>query len=285
MIDNFIVVVGFPKCGTTALAEMLRMGLRCDYLFGVKEPNIFGSGLVKWESAARRRTDFYSINRDDRTVIDATPSYIFDPSALKEIKAVKAKKKTIIALVRDPFDFISSYHSEMIFNGNVVATNIQDHVRGKKSILQSLISCFKDIDPKIIDYEFLLDWEIHLTTARNTLQAENFHIFNIDRIPIEQIASEVMKQNFIDPAKNLKPMRLNQRFETTKSSHFIQLAKVLIIKIKERLLPNIRLGLGRKFLEIGVKRGGSREIGDETDLPQCLRKKIESARYYLKGLE
>jgi hypothetical protein len=114
-------VIGHPKCGTTALYEMLKRHPQI-YMPEVKEPQFFASDL--WLQRPRSSTtpetyeDYLALfdgARPEQLVGDASTRHIWSPTAAARIAEVQPAAR-IIALLREPTSFLRSLHLQLLQN-------------------------------------------------------------------------------------------------------------------------------------------------------------------------
>jgi hypothetical protein len=127
-------IVGHAKCGTTALYEMLRRHPEI-YMSAVKEPYYFAvdhphprrnSRRRRWttldQTGTRAETfDEYLSLFEDATpgqrVGEASTHYLWWPSAPARIAAAQPQAR-IVAILREPADFLRSLHLQLSQNGH-----------------------------------------------------------------------------------------------------------------------------------------------------------------------
>jgi hypothetical protein len=116
-------VIGHPKCGTTALYEMLK-GHPQIFLPAQKEPQFFAADL--WDAS---RTDLvragphtideylalFAAAAPGQLAGDASTRHIWSPTAAQRIAAVRPDAR-IIALLREPASFLRSLHLQLLQN-------------------------------------------------------------------------------------------------------------------------------------------------------------------------
>jgi hypothetical protein len=109
-------IVGHPKCGTTALFEMLRRHPQIH--LPVKEPWYFVAERSdpRGDGAAPTLEEYLALFADaapGQLVGEATPSYLRSPSAASRIAALQPGAR-IIALLREPASFLRSFHMQSL---------------------------------------------------------------------------------------------------------------------------------------------------------------------------
>jgi sulfotransferase family protein len=115
-------VVGHPKCGTTALARMLKR--HPQIYMPVKEPRFFAPELRSRirRPRSRRRADtlegylsLFAGARPDQRIGEATPSYLRSTGAATRIAQLQPDAR-IIAVFREPVSFLRSFHLQLVHN-------------------------------------------------------------------------------------------------------------------------------------------------------------------------
>jgi hypothetical protein len=113
-------IVGHPKCGTTALYEMLRRHPQI-YMPDGKEPWFFATELHERPpprpegipaTLAEYRALFNSASADQR-VGEATPMYLWSHSAAERIADVQPDAR-FVAILREPVSFLRSLHLQFV---------------------------------------------------------------------------------------------------------------------------------------------------------------------------
>ncbi len=114
-------IVGHPKCGTSALHQMLKQHPQIH--MPVKEPRYFSpSKPARSEANAAKQPHtlegyvaLFAGARPDQRIGEATPSYLLSGSAASRIADVQPDAR-IIAIVREPVSFLRSYHLQAVQN-------------------------------------------------------------------------------------------------------------------------------------------------------------------------
>ena len=121
-----LFIVGAPKCGTTTLYNALKQNpdiLMCEE----KEPHFFCNDLKisKYKSIIEYEKLFNSSNYNCKKIIgEASATYLFSKVALKNIKKYNPDAK-IIVCIRNPIEFVYSFHNQMIRAGQENITNFE----------------------------------------------------------------------------------------------------------------------------------------------------------------
>jgi hypothetical protein len=128
-------IVGHPKCGTTALHEMLKRHPQI-FMSEPKEPRFLASDLRdRFEIPATKtipRTldqylDLFDRAGPDQRAGEASPTYLSSRTAASAIAELQPRAR-IIALLREPSSFLHSLHLQFI----------QTHVENEKSLRKAL---------------------------------------------------------------------------------------------------------------------------------------------------
>lgn len=128
-------IVGHPKCGTTALYEMLR-GHPQIFMPDLKEPWFFASDMHPRFPPPRagvtpRTLEEYLVlfdaARPDQRVGEASSSYLLSRTAAAHIAELRPDAK-IIAILREPASFLRSLHQQLL----------RTHVESKKSLARAI---------------------------------------------------------------------------------------------------------------------------------------------------
>lgn len=111
------LIVGAPRCGTTALSQFLSQHPALCHSY-VKEPHYFGSDL---DTRRGFHTDeeYLTLFQDadpDQICGEASTWYLYSQCAAEEIHAFNPAAKIIIML-RNPADMLYSWHGHMVLRG------------------------------------------------------------------------------------------------------------------------------------------------------------------------
>jgi Sulfotransferase domain len=115
-------IVGHPKCGTTALYEMLNS--HPQIFIPAKEPRFFAQELrsrsrrIAPSNAPSTLDDYLSLFTPaglDRRAGEATPMYLRSRTAARLIAQVQPDAR-IIAILREPARFLRSFHLQCAYN-------------------------------------------------------------------------------------------------------------------------------------------------------------------------
>ena len=106
-----LFIVGFAKCGTTALHEYLSTHPNVHPSFP-KEPHFFIEQMWR-KSPARTEAEylrfFAGASKDARVFLDSSAVHIYSPQALRKIHEFNPAAR-IIVMVRNPVNMLASFH-------------------------------------------------------------------------------------------------------------------------------------------------------------------------------
>jgi hypothetical protein len=126
-------IVGHPKCGTTALYEMLR-GHPQIYMPDVKETRFFAPELHPGSHKSRLHPEtiedylaLFAGAEPQQRLGEASPSYLRSHSAAARIAELQPDAR-IIAILREPADFLRSLHMELL----------RDHVETEPDLAKAM---------------------------------------------------------------------------------------------------------------------------------------------------
>lgn len=128
-------IVGNPKCGTTALYEMLRRHPQI-YMPDLKEPWFFANDMryrfkpPRSASPPETLEDYLSLfdaAGPEQRIGEASSSYLWSSTAARRIADLRPDAR-IIAILREPASFLRSLHLQLL----------QTHVETKKDLGQAL---------------------------------------------------------------------------------------------------------------------------------------------------
>lgn len=116
VIPNFLIV-GAPKCGTTALSEYLRLHPNI-FLSDAKEPHYFADDFVGHRSIASldQYLSLFAARAVSQTVVgEASVWYLYSKTAVRNINRYNVNAK-IIVMLRNPVELVQSLHSQLIYS-------------------------------------------------------------------------------------------------------------------------------------------------------------------------
>jgi hypothetical protein len=118
------IIVGAPKCGTTALDYFLNQ--HPSIFMAKKELHYFGSdlGMIQDELTQKEYLAYFNKAHNDQIKGESSVWYLYSKLAAKEIKEFNPTCKIII-LLRKPSEMIPSLHSQYIYNNDEKEENFE----------------------------------------------------------------------------------------------------------------------------------------------------------------
>jgi hypothetical protein len=117
-IPDFFIV-GHPKCGTTALYEMLRghpqihMPVKEPWFFVPERTRSSDGGAARSPEELEEYLSLFEGAEPGQRIGEATPSYLRSRTAAREISEV-APDARIVAILREPASFLRSFHLQSV---------------------------------------------------------------------------------------------------------------------------------------------------------------------------
>jgi len=124
-------VVGHPKCGTSAMCQMLKRSP--EIFIGLKEPGFFvpesriGAGTGKRPRTLDAYLALYEDAAPGQLAGDATPWYLATATAAAEIAELQPSAR-VVAIFREPASFLRSLHAQ----------HVQDQIETETDLLKAL---------------------------------------------------------------------------------------------------------------------------------------------------
>jgi hypothetical protein len=187
MMPPDFLVVGAPKCGTTALCDFL--GQHPDvFVAPRKEMHYFGADLV-WPN--RPDLDEYLAQfhgrGSARVAGEASVYYLYSQSAAREIHALNPRMR-ILVLLRNPVDVICSLHWQVLFNMQEDIADFElalaaEPARRRGENLPAL--CTK---PQQLYYRAAIDFADQLGRYLDVFGAQQVHVILHDDLLREPLA-------------------------------------------------------------------------------------------------
>lgn len=191
--QQFVCVVGAPRCGTTTIARMLRDHPAVSFS-SVKEPHYFSqfdlNGLdpdALREAVRAEYLDRYFARIDpaSTTIVEGSVSYLYTPERLLPVLRLWPDAKFIIA-VRDPLELLPSLHQRLSYQGDETAPDletawhlIEDRRAGRKIPR----TC---VEPRQLIYDEVASLGKHVARFFDVLGRERCHIVVFDDLKADQ---------------------------------------------------------------------------------------------------
>ncbi|MDD9350107.1 sulfotransferase, partial [Mumia sp.] len=119
-------VVGHPKCGTSAMYEMLRQHPQV-FMSPIKEPRFFNDDLhvpTETRMTESEYLDMFGGALPAQRLGEASPGYLRSHVAPRRIAAANPDAR-IVAILREPASFINSLHLQGMRNGRILTRDLR----------------------------------------------------------------------------------------------------------------------------------------------------------------
>ncbi len=214
-------IVGHPKCGTTALYEMLKAHPQI-YMSELKEPRFFAPDLrVRFLRGALERGEPPAIPqtleeylslfvpaRPEQRIGEASPSYLMS-SVAAELIAQAQPRARIIAILREPVGFLRSLQLELV----------QNHVESERDFAAAMANeqlgplgvGSSDYAPPIRRYSDRIRYVEQLIRYRAAFPAEQILVLIYDDFKRNNrgTVGRVLRFLDVDDTVALEPVRAN----------------------------------------------------------------------------
>lgn len=188
-----VFIVGAPRCGTSSLWRLFRQ--HPDVRFSsVKEPHFFSrfdfAGIGHEELSALVEQNyierFYGSERDDRLLMEASPTYLYAPERMRPVLELWPDAKFIIAL-RDPLSMIPSLHSRLLMTGDETVSDLSrawDLIPERREGRSIPRSC---IDARFLRYDEAARFATHLRNFRAAVGEQRCHVVLLDDLSSDPV--------------------------------------------------------------------------------------------------
>ena len=214
-------IVGHPKCGTTALYEMLKTHPRI-YMPDCKEPRYFAPDLrVRFLRGALERGErpsipqtlveylsLFELAAPEQHVGEASPSYLMSTDAAELIAKAQPRAR-IVAILREPVAFLRSLQLELV----------QNHVESERDFAKAMAKeqlgplniGGRDYAPSIRRYSDRIRYVEQLSRFRAAFPAEQMLVLIYDDFKRDNRATveRVLRFLEVDDTVELEPIRAN----------------------------------------------------------------------------
>lgn len=191
LYDNeWLILGGTPKCGTTSLAEYLGY---CDEICvsSPKEPFHFGSDFTKLSTyiGSEDISRFFSHMKNEKILCDASTGYIYSEQSLLDIKS-KLQKVKLVFVFRNPFEVLPAWYDELIYSFNEDANSLSEAIE-----LEKIRNNGSNIPPSnkaeiFLQYSKVIAYGTNLDFAFRTFGKDNIHVI---------LFEDLISGRFIEP--------------------------------------------------------------------------------------
>ena len=191
--QQFVCVVGAPRCGTTTIARMLRDHPAVSFS-SVKEPHYFSQiDLNDLDSEELRETvrteylDRYFARLDpaSRAMVEGSVSYLYTPERLLPLLRLWPDAKFIIA-VRDPLELLPSLHQRLSYQGDETAPDLETAwrlIEDRRAGRRIPRTC---VEPRQLIYDEVASLGKHVGRFFDIVGRERCHVVVFDDLKADQ---------------------------------------------------------------------------------------------------
>lgn len=191
--QQFVCVVGAPRCGTTTIARMLRDHRDVSFS-SVKEPHYFSqfdlNGLSLEELRETVRAEyldryFAMIDPASKSIVEGSVSYLYTPERLLPVLRLWPDAKFIIA-VRDPIELLPSLHQRLSYQGDETAPDLEtawrliDDRRAGRKIPRTCV------ESRQLIYDEVASLGKHVSRFFDVLGRDRCHVVVFDDLKADQ---------------------------------------------------------------------------------------------------
>ncbi len=185
-------LVGHPKCGTTALHQMLRAHPQL-FMPDLKEPRFMGSDIhfsgEQRKAPLPRGLDEYLALFEpagaDQHAGEASPMYLVSHRAAGEIAAI-APQAQIIAIIREPASFLRSLHLQLSSRMSRTATTSDVRWRWRTNGGAERTSRDRPFRPEVLFYSDHVRYVEQLRRYEEFFPREQLLVVDLRRLPRRQ---------------------------------------------------------------------------------------------------
>ena len=192
------LIVGAPRCGTTALYDYLQQhpGVFMPYR---KEPHFFGDDIPQRQpflDLAGYRA-LFAPSRDDQRAGEATVWYLYSDSAAAQISAFNPEARIIIML-RRPVDMMYSLHGLFLFTTWEDIVDFDEAVAAEPDRRQGRRLPRNTWWPQALQYTWLADYAPHVARYRSLFGDGRVKVIVYDDFRADPLAMTRSVLEFLD---------------------------------------------------------------------------------------
>lgn len=281
-------LVGAPKCGTTALHRHLARHPEI-FVSPKEEMNHFATDLLRaddpWRSEPRYLEAFRGAGRA-RRIGDASVFHLFSRAAAREIRAFRPDARILVSL-RDPADWLPSYHSQMVWNGDETLLELEAALEAEPARLRGERLPAHLRFPQRLYYSQVAAFAEQLERYFDVFGRERVHVLLFDelaRAP-ESALRALLEFLEVDPShcRGFGRANPNRRIRSAVVSEFLKRPPAPVAAIVTRVLPpGLRVSLRRSLRRLNSRTEPRAPLSPALRARLCERFRPEVAR--LEGL-
>lgn len=253
------LIVGAPKCGTTAMADYLRRHPEV-FLPRRKELNFFGGDLV-FRRSRMTETEYLGVfarARQDQRIGEASVWTLLSETAATEIHGVRPDAKIIIML-RNPVDMMHSLHSQRVYNGTENLFDFEEALDAEEDRRSGFRLPARWDNRMGYDYRAAARYTSQVERFLRTFGRANVSVILFDdfRGRTEDVYRETCHFLGIDPdlREDLAVVNGNKRTRSDRLRDFIRFASPRSRAIVRTVVPHpaLRTGLKLRFKRLNTR--------------------------------
>lgn len=253
MVD--FLIVGTPKAGTTALQYYLSQH---DEIFmpNVKEVHFFGEEFrsfdfgerktYKYDFSLKEYENLFTQADENQIKGEASVFYLYSQSAIEEIKRYNPKMKIIVCL-RNPVDFLTSYHQDSVYVGNEdqpnfwTALSLEEERRKGSSIPKSCTLRKALYYTELVKYKKYVEAYVEEFSHENVLPVIFEEFFDNPEQNFEKILKFLNVENTLNKEIEFKKFNPRRSIRLNWFDRFLKHPKEKYRRIAKVLLPSQQL--------------------------------------------
>ncbi len=249
-----LFIVGAPKCGTSSLHYWLSQHPEI-FMSKPKEPRFFCTDQIKEaDNFHNKKVDYFQYRQweeylnlfktvgDEKIAGESTPRYLYSHEAPKNIYNFNKNSKIII-LLREPFEFLRSYHSQTLKNHeNIKNFEKAIQVEEKRKKGEYKIP-FQAVAPSVLYYSDKAKFSYYIYKYLKTFPNNQVKIILFNNIKNNPLYTYKSILNFLNVENiNFKPIlekkNPNKLIKIKFFHHFLQSREYTTIKKPlQKILP------------------------------------------------
>lgn len=277
-------LVGAPKCGTTALHQHLARHPEI-FVSAKEEMNHFATDLLRaddpWRSEERYLEAFRGA-AGARRIGDSSVFHLFSRAAARGIRAFRPDARILVSL-RDPVDWLPSYHSQLVWNGDETLTELEAALEAEPARQRGLQLPAQLRFPQRLYYSQVAAFSEQLERYFDAFGRERVHVLLFDELESapESALRALLEFLDVDPShcENFERANPNQQVRSAAFSEFLKRPPSPVAAIVTRALPpGLRLRLRRALRRLNSRKAPRAPLSPALRARLCERFRPEVAR-------
>ena len=271
-----LFIVGAPRCGTSSMYAYL--GQHPDiFMSPSKEIHYFGEDLwYKSNLGEKEYAALFSDWTDEQYAGEASVLYLYSNSAANELKAYNPSARIVI-LLRDPVDFLHSYHSQLLGIGYEDINDFEAALEAEPERRQGkrLPRLTRKLGTqKMLFYHDVAAFTEQVQRYFDTFGRESVHVIILDDLKSDPARIYRETLNFLGVDPDFEPEFLISNQEHTKI-RFTGLLPVLSIASVIALRRNLLSRAFGKLFYWPLLRWNKQKV-TRSPMPDQLRKRLKA---------